>query len=92
MEDYMLPCMNKTIFGVDCMGCGTQRALHLFLKGEFVEAFKMFPAIYTLILFAIVLFLHFIDKKRNYLKLISLLAIVNGILMIINYFYKINCN
>lgn len=92
MEDYMLPCMNKTIFGVDCMGCGTQRAFHLLLQGEFVEAFKMFPAIYTLILFAIVLFLHFIDKKRNYLKLISLLAIVNGILMIINYFYKINFN
>jgi hypothetical protein len=92
MEDYMLPCMNKTIFGVDCMGCGTQRASHLLLQGEFVEAFKMFPAIYTLILFAIVLFLHFIDKKRNYLKLISLLAIVNGVLMIINYFYKINFN
>ena len=92
MEDYMLPCMNKTIFGVDCMGCGTQRALHLLLQGEFVEAYKMFPAIYTLILFAIVLFLHFIDKKRNYLKLISLLAIVNGVLMIINYFYKINFN
>ena len=88
----MLPCMNKTIFGVDCMGCGTQRALHLLLQGEFVEAYKMFPAIYTLILFAIVLFLHFIDKKRNYLKLISLLAIVNGVLMIINYFYKINFN
>lgn len=92
MEDYMLPCMNKTIFGIDCMGCGTQRALHLLLQGEFEEAFKMFPAIYTLILFALILFLHFIDKKRNYLKLISLLAIVNGVLMIINYFYKINFN
>jgi hypothetical protein len=39
MEDYMIPCMNKTLFGVDCMGCGTQRALAFLLKGEFVEAF-----------------------------------------------------
>jgi hypothetical protein len=50
----------------------------------------MFPAIYTLMLFAMVILLHFIDKKRNYLKLISILAILNGALMIINYFYKAN--
>ena len=47
----MVPCMNKSIFGIDCMGCGTQRSLALLLDGEFIEAFKIFPAIYTLILF-----------------------------------------
>ena len=88
----MLPCMNKSIFGVDCMGCGTQRSLNLLLHGEFIEAFKMFPAIYTLILFGLVIMLHLFDKKRNYLKPIAYLAIINGLLMIINYFYKIFIN
>ncbi|MFA7446524.1 MAG: DUF2752 domain-containing protein, partial [Flavobacteriaceae bacterium] len=45
MEDYMLPCMNKKLFGIDCMGCGIQRSVALLLRGEFVEAFYMYPAI-----------------------------------------------
>lgn len=89
MEDYMIPCMNKKLFGVECMGCGTQRAIWLLLQGDFVGAFKMFPAIYTLIAFFIIVFLHFVDKKRSYTKAIMYLAIINGILMATNYFYKI---
>ncbi|OUD37926.1 DUF2752 domain-containing protein, partial [Flavobacterium psychrophilum] len=54
IEEFMIPCLSKTLFGVDCLGCGTQRALILVLKGKFTEAFYMFPAIYTTILFFII--------------------------------------
>ena len=87
-DDYMIPCMNKTIFGLDCLGCGTQRALILISRGEFAEAFLMFPAIYTTILFFMILAFHFIDKSRNYHKIIIGLAITNAIIMIVSYFYK----
>ncbi|SHI90115.1 DUF2752 domain-containing protein [Flavobacterium terrae] len=87
-EDYMLPCMNKSLFGVDCMGCGTQRALILLSKGEFKEAFYMFPAIYTTVLLFLFLGLHFIDKSRNYHKLIITMAILNAVIMVISYIYK----
>lgn len=87
-EDFMLPCMNKTIFGIDCLGCGTQRAALLILRGEFAEAFYMFPAIYTTILFFLMLGFHFIDKSRNYHKIIIGLALTNAIIMIVSYFYK----
>jgi hypothetical protein len=89
IEDFMIPCVNKTLFGIDCFGCGTQRAFVLILKGEFSEAFYMFPAIYTTILFFIILGLNFIDKSRNYHKIIVSLAIINAIIMIISYFYKL---
>ena len=56
MEEHMLPCMNKQLFGVECPGCGTQRAIAFLMEGEFWEAFKMFPAIYTLVLFFIFFF------------------------------------
>ncbi|WP_375240011.1 DUF2752 domain-containing protein, partial [Aurantibacter sp.] len=46
----MLPCLNKKIFGFECMGCGMQRSTLLIFKGEFINAFKMYPAIYTLLL------------------------------------------
>ncbi|WP_298141715.1 DUF2752 domain-containing protein [Flavobacterium sp.] len=92
MEDYMLPCMNKKLFGVECMGCGTQRSIDLLLHGDFIGAFKMFPAIYTTLLFFIFVGLHFIDKNRNYHKAIIFLAIVNAIIMVVAYFYKVTIN
>ena len=48
-EDYLLPCINKKIFGIECLGCGIQRATVLLFRGEFIAAFKIYPAIYTLI-------------------------------------------
>ncbi len=89
IEDFMIPCVNKTLFGIDCFGCGTQRAFVLILNGEFIEAFYMFPAIYTTILFFIILGLNFIDKSRNYHKIIISLAIINAFIMVISYFYKL---
>lgn len=88
MEDYMIPCMNKTVFGVECLGCGTQRAFALLIKGEFVEAFKMFPAIYTTLLFFLIVILHFVDKSRSYHKKLIFLAICNALIMVISYTIK----
>lgn len=81
--------MNKKLFGVDCIGCGTQRALILLIKGDFVIAFHLFPAIYSTLLLFVFLGLHFIDKSRNYHKIIIGLAITNAVIMIIAYLYKI---
>lgn len=85
----MLPCVNKKIFGIECLGCGTQRAFMLVLKGEFAEAFRMFPAIFTTILLFIFIGLLIFDKKRNYNTIVSGLAIINAVIMIISYIYKI---
>ena len=46
MEDLLLPCLNKQIFGLDCYGCGGQRALLMVFNGDFAAAYRMFPAIY----------------------------------------------
>ncbi|HQW69969.1 MAG TPA: DUF2752 domain-containing protein [Flavobacterium sp.] len=89
MEEYMMPCMNKKIFGVECFGCGTQRSLALLLKGDFVGAFNMYPAIFTTLLFFVVVGLHFIDKSRNYHKAIISLAVINAIIMVVSYFYRV---
>ena len=89
MEDYMIPCMNKKIFGFDCPGCGIQRSFAMLLKGEFTDAFFMFPAIYTTLLFFLFIGLNFIDKSRNYHKLIISSAIINAIIIIVSYIHKI---
>ncbi len=80
--------MNKQLFGVECPGCGTQRAISFLLEGEFFEAFKIFPAIYTLGIFFIFLLLHLFDRKRNYIRLVIGGAILNGIVIITSYILK----
>jgi ATPase subunit of ABC transporter with duplicated ATPase domains len=64
-EDYLLPCLNKKLFGVDCPGCGIQRSIVHVAKGEFTDAFYMYPAIYTLLVFAIFLALNWKFKFKN---------------------------
>lgn len=81
--------MSKSLFGLDCPGCGMQRATLMLLKGEFVNAFHMFPAIYTTIPLFALIGLHFVDKRRNYSKIIIPFAILNATIMIIAYFYKL---
>lgn len=88
MEDYMLPCLFKQTFGIDCIGCGIQRSIAFLLKGQFEYAFYMFPAIYTTLLFFLSVGLFVVDKKHNYQKIVITLAIVNAIIMIISYVYK----
>ncbi|MFE3866645.1 DUF2752 domain-containing protein [Flavobacterium sp. LS2P90] len=88
LEKYMIPCLSKTLFGVECLGCGFQRGLLLLLQGNFAAAFQMYPAIYTTLLFLGILGLHFIGKKRNYKNLLIGMAIINGLFMIVGYLYK----
>ncbi len=90
-EDFMLPCLNKKLFGIECFGCGAQRALWMVVNGDFAGAFHLFPAIYTIILFVFTCGLHFIDKKRSYGKLITFLAIINAVIIVFSYFYRNFC-
>lgn len=84
----MLPCFLKSIFGIDCPGCGAQRSAVLLMNGEFSAAFHMFPAIYTTVLFGLCVALHFIDKSHNYLKGVLYLGVINAVIMVAAYIYK----
>jgi len=88
-EQFMLPCLNKKLFGIECLGCGMQRSLVLVFQGEFLAAFKMYPAIYTIII--LVLFIIFsLFKKFKYSQKIKMgLIILNAIIIIGSYLIKI---
>lgn len=89
MEEFMLPCLNKQLFGMDCYGCGAQRSLSLLMKGEFVAAFHMFPAIYTIILLlGITITNLFLSFKNDYTIKMALVFINVGVITI-NYFVKL---
>lgn len=88
IEDYMLPCLNKKMFGIECMGCGMQRSVLLIFKGEFSNAFHMYPAIFTLILLFTLVVINTFKNFRYSSKIITILAVLNGIIIITNFIFK----
>lgn len=85
----MLPCLNKTVFGVECTGCGAQRAALLLFNGEFSKAFFMYPAIYSIaILLAFLLFNLFFKFRYDYSIKIGLI-IFNAVIIAGAYILKL---
>ena len=88
MEGYMLPCLNKTFFGIECPGCGAQRSISLLFQGEFVEAFQMYPATFTIIpLMGFLLADNFFNIKYGN-KIIITLMVSSVVLILGNYILK----
>ncbi len=89
LEDHLLACQWKSL-GVECTGCGLQRSLIHLLKGEFAEAFYMYPPVYTLLLMFTFLLLHLkFDFAKGH-KILFWLFVLNVCIIIINYILKFN--
>ncbi len=88
LEKYMLPCVNKKIFGVDCLGCGMQRSFSLLFQGEFEAAFYMYPAIYPLLLLLVFFGLNFFLKFKYGQFIKTGLMITTVLTIIISYVIK----
>lgn len=88
LDTYMLPCLNKKLFGFDCPGCGLQRSFILVLQGDFTSAFHMYPAIFTLIIMLVFLVLHIKLQFKNGHKILFALFIINFIFIITNFILK----
>jgi len=89
IEDFMLPCLNKTLFGMECPGCGLQRSFLLLTQGEFVAAFKMYPAIFPLLTFLSFLGLSVFISFKNSNQIKMYLALLTIATIIISYIIKL---
>ena len=84
----MLPCMSKQLLGMDCPGCGLQRAVVFLFQGEFLAAFKMYPAIYSIIFLFGFLALDFFFKIKYANKISIFLMISSVVLILTNFILK----
>ncbi|WP_117880341.1 DUF2752 domain-containing protein [Aureibaculum luteum] len=87
LEEHMLSCQWKQL-GVECMGCGMQRSLIYLLKGDFIAAFYMYPAIYSLIGMFVYLGFHLKFAFKNGHKILLFLFVSNVLIMLTNYILK----
>ena len=88
-DSWMLPCMSKKLTGMDCPGCGIQRSISFLMKGEFVDAFFMYPGIFPLILLLVFLTFDWFFKIKYGEKIKLSLAILTIGTILINFFIKL---
>jgi hypothetical protein len=88
IDDYLLPCLNKRMFGIECPGCGAQRSMVSLAEGDFEGAFHMYPAIYTLILLVALLLLSIKYKFKKRKQIILTLAAINVVIIVTSYIHK----
>ncbi len=84
----MLPCLNKSLFGIECTGCGAQRATVYLISGEFSQAFFMYPAIYPIAILLLFLVFNLFFRFRNDFAIKIGLIIFSAAVMIISYIIK----
>jgi hypothetical protein len=89
IDDYMLPCLSKKYLGFECLGCGAQRATAFLFQGEFVAAFKMFPAIYPLSLLLLFIFFDMFVKTKHAQKIKITLLLLTATALIANFLIKL---
>jgi hypothetical protein len=89
LEKHSLPCFYKKYFGIECPGCGMQRALLELLKGNIQQSFLLFPALFSILIMLIYLALHIKFKFRNGAENLKMLFILNTVIIIFNYIYTL---
>jgi len=85
----MVECHWKSTYGIDCFGCGFQRALNLLFQGEFIESLKLYPALTPIIFTFLFTALHLRFSFKNGAKYVIILFSSSVAIMLISYFYKL---
>lgn len=63
LENNMLPCAYKSLFGIDCPACGIQRSLISLLKGSIKESFFTYPPLLFVLVGLVIVLLYFLKPK-----------------------------
>lgn len=89
LERHQAPCSWKEHFGVECPGCGMQRAFIELLKGNLWDSICLYPALIPLMVLLIYTFLHLLINFRKGALVIKILFIFTVFLMFIHFMYNI---
>lgn len=89
LEDHLLACPYKSLLGVDCPGCGFQRAFVELLKGNFMDSLFLYPALLPILFLLVYVILHLKFKFKNGAAVVKYTFIICAGIVTINYFSKL---
>jgi hypothetical protein len=88
-EQHLFICSIKSLIGIDCPGCGMQRAFIALLKGDLIQSLKfnasLLPFLFT-ILFTIC---HLIFSFKNGSKFIVIFFASTAFILAVNFVVKL---
>lgn len=89
LESHQQPCMYKKYLGIDCPGCGMQRAVVELLRGNIWESILLYPALLPTIFLFVFLILHLIFKFKNGALILKISFIFTISIVVVNFIIKI---
>jgi len=75
--------------GIDCPGCGMQRAFIALLKGEFALSVSLNPSLIPFLMTLFFAFGHILFGFRNGAKLIVIFFSITVLIMLLNFVVKL---
>jgi len=89
LEKRQLPCFYKSILGIECPGCGMQRALIVLLRGDLIGSLKLYPALIPTIVMLVLLVVHVFYHLKYGARILVWLFIFNAVIIVISYICKL---
>jgi len=88
LDNHLLPCAYKSIFGIDCPICGSQRSFIELVKGNFAKSFVTYPPLIPVLLLIVFTILHLLNKELIKVQLLKSCSLVVLFFVLINYVIK----
>lgn len=88
LEHHLLPCPTKYFFGMECPGCGMQRAIIELLRGNLVDSIKLYPPLIPMLLMLVVLVINLKVNSAVWQKVLKYFFVANVAIILINYIFK----
>jgi hypothetical protein len=89
LEGHLQSCSWKHYLGIECPGCGMQRAFIALLRGDLLESIRLFPALIPMMAMLFFLVLHLIFKFSRGALILKTLFIFTSLIMLTGYVIKI---
>lgn len=89
LETHQLSCWIKSVTGIECPGCGMQRAILLLVKGDILASFRIYPGLFPLLLFFILAILKICGIKKIQSELLKIMGFVCLATILISYLLKL---
>ncbi len=89
LQNNLIPCPFKKLTGIDCPGCGFQRAVLALLEGDLKESLHFYPAaipLFAAAVFSIADARYHFNKGNNVKKVIYILT---GFIIVGSYISKL---
>lgn len=88
LENNTMKCFYREYMGIECPGCGMQRAFIALLKGDIIESLTLYPALIPLLIMFLFLPMHLIFKFKHGAAILKYLFFINITIIMVNYLYK----